>query len=47
MYRDKAISLGTLIQGVNNPEHLKVAMKKLDALTAFINVAINDEQTVP
>jgi len=41
-FKDKAINLSNLIQGVNNPEHLKVAMQKLDALTAFINVASNE-----
>ena len=46
-FKDKAINLSNLIQGVNNPEHLKVAMQKLDALTAFINVASNENEVIP
>lgn len=46
-FKDKAINLSNLIQGVNNPEHLKVAMQKLDALTAFISVASNENEVIP
>lgn len=46
-FKDKAINLSNLIQGVNNPEHLKVAMQKLNALTAFINVASNENEVIP
>lgn len=42
----KAISLGNLIQGVNNPDNFKVAMQILDVLTAFINVTSNENEVI-
>lgn len=47
IFKDKAVHIGNQIKDVKNPEHLKIAMKKLDALATFISIASNENQIIP